>query len=90
MVPAWGRSVQGRVELQPGAWPAVAGCRSLPSPSLSYATPKFTRIRPLDMSVAEKDLVAELVKAADDVHNAAKVRLTFAVRHAELMPLILS
>ena len=31
------------------------------------------------MSTAEKDLVAELVKAANDVHNAAKVRLALTV-----------
>jgi len=31
------------------------------------------------MSTAEKDLVAELVKAANDVHNAAKVRLALSI-----------
>jgi len=40
------------------------------------------------MSATEKDIVAELVKAANDVHDAAKVRPASAVGHAELMSLI--
>ena len=37
------------------------------------------------MSTSERDLVAELVKAADDVHNAAKVRLALTVTLAALI-----
>jgi len=37
------------------------------------------------MSTAEKDLVAELVKAANDVHNAAKVGLALNVTLAALI-----
>ena len=37
------------------------------------------------MSVAEKGFVAELVKAADDVNNAAKVCLAVAAGLAELI-----
>jgi len=31
------------------------------------------------MSAAQKDLIADLVKAANDVHNAAKVPLASAI-----------
>jgi len=37
------------------------------------------------MSTAEKDLVAELVKAANDVNNAAKVRLALTITLAPLI-----
>jgi len=37
------------------------------------------------MSAAERDLVAELVKAANDVHNAAKVRSALTVTLAVLI-----
>jgi len=37
------------------------------------------------MSKVEIDLVAELVKAANDVHNAAKVRLALTVTLAALI-----
>ena len=37
------------------------------------------------MSAAEKDLVAELFKAANDVHDAAKVRLALTVTLAALI-----
>jgi len=42
------------------------------------------------MTAVEKDLVAELIKAANDVHNAAKVRMALAVTLTTLMrPIIL-
>jgi len=41
------------------------------------------------MSVSQKNLVAELVKAANDVHNAAKVRSSSAVMLVELRRTIL-
>jgi len=67
------------VGLHPTRLSACGRPPRLTLPPLPHNVPKSTRIRQLRMSTAEKDLVADLVKAANDVRNAAKVRLALTV-----------